>query len=87
LLLRWQGSNLAGQQQLLALLRAGEIGITLSDEDQPDPEDGARAACRPRHPALGEDASISRSSCAWPSMCGQTTLGDIPFVDGKECMG
>ena len=30
--------NLADQRQLLALLRAEQIGITLSEEDQPDPE-------------------------------------------------
>jgi hypothetical protein len=35
--------NLADQQQLLALLRADEIGITLSEEDQFDPEQSTSA--------------------------------------------
>ena len=35
--------NLADQQQLLALLRAEEIGITLSEEDQLDPEQSTSA--------------------------------------------
>ena len=35
--------NLADQRQLLALLRADEIGITLSDEDQLDPEQSTSA--------------------------------------------
>jgi 5-methyltetrahydrofolate--homocysteine methyltransferase len=35
--------NLADQKQLLALLRAEEIGITLSDEDQLDPEQSTSA--------------------------------------------
>ena len=35
--------NLADQQQLLALLRAQEIGITLSEEDQLDPEQSTSA--------------------------------------------
>ncbi len=35
--------NLADQQQLLALLRADEIGITLSEEDQLDPEQSISA--------------------------------------------
>jgi 5-methyltetrahydrofolate--homocysteine methyltransferase len=35
--------NLADQQQLLALLSAGEIGITLSEEDQLDPEQSTSA--------------------------------------------
>jgi 5-methyltetrahydrofolate--homocysteine methyltransferase len=35
--------NLADQQQLLALLRADEIGITLSEEDQLDPEQSTSA--------------------------------------------
>ena len=36
-------SNLADQKQLLALLRAEEIGITLSEEDQLDPEQSTSA--------------------------------------------
>jgi 5-methyltetrahydrofolate--homocysteine methyltransferase len=35
--------NLADQKQLLALLRADEIGITLSEEDQLDPEQSTSA--------------------------------------------
>jgi 5-methyltetrahydrofolate--homocysteine methyltransferase len=35
--------NLADQKQLLDLLRAGEIGITLSEEDQLDPEQSTSA--------------------------------------------
>jgi 5-methyltetrahydrofolate--homocysteine methyltransferase len=35
--------NLADQKQLLELLRAGEIGITLSEEDQLDPEQSTSA--------------------------------------------
>ena len=35
--------NLADQQQLLGLLRADEIGITLSEEDQLDPEQSTSA--------------------------------------------
>jgi 5-methyltetrahydrofolate--homocysteine methyltransferase len=35
--------NLADQGQLLALLRAEEIGITLSEEDQLDPEQSTSA--------------------------------------------
>jgi 5-methyltetrahydrofolate--homocysteine methyltransferase len=35
--------NLADQQQLLPLLRAEEIGVTLSDEDQLDPEQSTSA--------------------------------------------
>jgi 5-methyltetrahydrofolate--homocysteine methyltransferase len=35
--------NLADQQQLLSLLRAGEIGVTLSEEDQLDPEQSTSA--------------------------------------------
>jgi len=35
--------NLADQKQLLALLRAEEIGITLSEEDQLDPEQSTSA--------------------------------------------
>ncbi|HTV88793.1 MAG TPA: methionine synthase [Stellaceae bacterium] len=35
--------NLADQRQLLALLRADEIGITLSEEDQLDPEQSTSA--------------------------------------------
>jgi cobalamin-dependent methionine synthase I len=35
--------NLADQQQLLALLRAEEIGITLGEEDQLDPEQSTSA--------------------------------------------
>jgi 5-methyltetrahydrofolate--homocysteine methyltransferase len=35
--------NLADQKQLLALLGAGEIGITLSEEDQLDPEQSTSA--------------------------------------------
>src|SRR5204863_6892859 len=35
--------NLADQQQLLALLKADEIGITLSEEDQLDPEQSTSA--------------------------------------------
>jgi 5-methyltetrahydrofolate--homocysteine methyltransferase len=35
--------NLADQHQLSALLRAGEIGITLSEEDQLDPEQSTSA--------------------------------------------
>src|SRR5882724_1817208 len=38
-----------GRQQLFALIRAGEIGIPLSDEDQPDPEQSI-AATIVRHP-------------------------------------
>jgi len=37
LLSKWQGGNLADQKRLLSLLRAEEIGITLSGEDQLDP--------------------------------------------------
>ena len=36
-------SSLADQKQLLALLRAEEIGITLADEDQLDPEQSTSA--------------------------------------------
>jgi 5-methyltetrahydrofolate--homocysteine methyltransferase len=35
--------NLADQKQILGLLRAGEIGITLSDEDQLEPEQSTSA--------------------------------------------
>ncbi len=35
--------NLADQKQLLALLNAEEIGITLSEEDQLDPEQSTSA--------------------------------------------
>jgi 5-methyltetrahydrofolate--homocysteine methyltransferase len=35
--------NLADQKQLLALLRAEEIGIALSEEDQLDPEQSTSA--------------------------------------------
>jgi 5-methyltetrahydrofolate--homocysteine methyltransferase len=35
--------NLADQAQLLALLRADEIGIAMSDEDQLDPEQSTSA--------------------------------------------
>ena len=35
--------NLADQKQLLALLGADEIGITLSEEDQLDPEQSTSA--------------------------------------------
>ena len=35
--------NLANQKQLLALLNAEEIGITLSEEDQLDPEQSTSA--------------------------------------------
>jgi 5-methyltetrahydrofolate--homocysteine methyltransferase len=35
--------NLADQKQLLSLLRAEEIGITLSEEDQLDPEQSTSA--------------------------------------------
>jgi 5-methyltetrahydrofolate--homocysteine methyltransferase len=41
--------NLADQKQLLALLRAEEIGITLSEEDQLDPEQSTSAIVV-RHP-------------------------------------
>jgi 5-methyltetrahydrofolate--homocysteine methyltransferase len=36
-------ANLADQKQLLALLNAEEIGITLSEEDQLDPEQSTSA--------------------------------------------
>jgi 5-methyltetrahydrofolate--homocysteine methyltransferase len=48
LLLRWQGSNLAGRKQLPALRYAEEIGITLSEEDQLDPAQSTSAVVR--HP-------------------------------------
>ena len=35
--------NLADQKQLLALLNADEIGLTLSEEDQLDPEQSTSA--------------------------------------------
>ena len=35
--------NLADQKQLLALLKADEIGVTLTDEDQLDPEQSTSA--------------------------------------------
>jgi 5-methyltetrahydrofolate--homocysteine methyltransferase len=35
--------NLADQAQLLSLLKAGEIDITLSEEDQLDPEQSTSA--------------------------------------------
>ena len=35
--------NLADQKQLLALLNAAEIGLTLSEEDQLDPEQSTSA--------------------------------------------
>jgi 5-methyltetrahydrofolate--homocysteine methyltransferase len=35
--------NLADQKQLLELLRAGEIGVALSEEDQLDPEQSTSA--------------------------------------------
>ena len=41
--------NLADQKQLLALLGAEEIGITLSEEDQLDPEQSTYAIMV-RHP-------------------------------------
>ena len=42
--------NLADQKQLLALLNAEEIGITLSEEDQLDPEQSTAAHRRRPHP-------------------------------------
>jgi hypothetical protein len=46
---KWQGGNLAGQKRLPALRNADEIGITLSEEDQLDPEQSTSAIVV-RHP-------------------------------------
>src|SRR5262249_2341361 len=48
--------NLADQKQLLALLRAEEIGITLSDEDQLDPEPSSSAIVV--HPPQAKSFSV-----------------------------
>jgi 5-methyltetrahydrofolate--homocysteine methyltransferase len=42
--------NLADQKQLLALLRAEEIGITLSEKDQLDPEQSTSTTIVLHHP-------------------------------------
>jgi hypothetical protein len=79
LLLRWQGGNLADRNQLLSQHRAEEIGITLSEEDQLDPEQSTSATIV-HHPqgevllGVRAAAGLPPATRPYPSSCTVTVM-------------
>ena len=72
--------NLADQKQLLALLRAEEIGITLSEEDQLDPEQSTSAIVL-HHPRR----STSRFSAEGRASCFSSEVPErAPLTDSDQ---